>query len=91
MIEFCAVGHLTHSACNICRVCSPFPKISWGNLFREVLGEPYTSYTGYTRCPDDATAVLPRCQGTSDLLFFYLQRFRELVGAEIQTHKEERR
>lgn len=45
MIELIAVGHLTHPACRMCRVCSAFPKISRGKLFKGASEKPYTSYT----------------------------------------------
>jgi hypothetical protein len=55
MIERCAVGHLTHPPCNMCRVCSLLLKISWKSSSERSFGKPYISCIGYT----DARSTTP--------------------------------
>jgi hypothetical protein len=88
MIERCAVGHLTHPPCNMCRVCSLLLKISWKGSSERSFGKPYISCIGYTRRSVSGTSQLPSWHGTVGAAFFYLGRLLWLVGAEMRTHKE---
>ena len=83
MIELCAIETQAYRVCNICRVCSLLPKVSWENSSEGFLGEPYTCYTG-TAMPSQ----LLIWYGTVGRAFFCLQRPCELVEAEMRTHKE---
>ena len=47
MNDLGAVGHTVHSVCMAVAACSPSPKISGKNLFREVFGKPYMQVHGY--------------------------------------------
>ena len=89
MIELCAIGHLTHPPCNMCRVCSLLLKISWEDSSERSFGKPYTPYTGYTRRPVSRNSQLPSWHGNVGSPFSYLQRLCELVGAEMRTHRRD--